>query len=331
MRLFILKIGIVLFSLLFITLLASAEEVLTNRSVERMVAAGLSPEIITAKIKSSKSDFDVSIDKILELKKKGIHDDIVKAMVSASADRKPAPPRDDYGQGNQYYEPGQQYGSTPYYSEPYRPQGRMNQIDKLLKDIEEAQRLKDEKNYLWKGKAHAISATIKSIYPSNTHNMNYWWAYTQFSVLVEKDHHILKGIKKVLYFDPYHQEALILKGDVNFRSAKKGNTNTKSRGRKKGSLEENKAELAWVAEKAYKAALDLPKISPERKAYVYFQVGDMAEEIEKSTSKAKQNWQLAIDEAPDSEWAAKAKERLGIKDEEPAEQYDPAPYNPSSM
>ncbi|MGB7924544.1 MAG: hypothetical protein WCF57_14990 [Pyrinomonadaceae bacterium] len=59
-------------------------DALTNADVLEMLRAGLAPEIITAKIKASASRFDTSPDTLQELKKAGVPDAIVLAMVEAS-------------------------------------------------------------------------------------------------------------------------------------------------------------------------------------------------------------------------------------------------------
>lgn len=57
------------------------EEVLTNASVINLYKKGLSSSIIIGKIKTSKSDFDVSIDGLIHLKEQNIPDEIVTVMV----------------------------------------------------------------------------------------------------------------------------------------------------------------------------------------------------------------------------------------------------------
>lgn len=63
---------------------AQTEEILTNQSVIDMVEMGFEPEVVIAKIKNSKTNFETSIDKLKELKDKGLAGDIIKAMLTAS-------------------------------------------------------------------------------------------------------------------------------------------------------------------------------------------------------------------------------------------------------
>jgi formylglycine-generating enzyme required for sulfatase activity len=62
-----------------------AEVVLTNESVVEMVEMGILDVLIISKIRASKCDFDTSSGALLELMKKGIKSDIVKAMIEEDA------------------------------------------------------------------------------------------------------------------------------------------------------------------------------------------------------------------------------------------------------
>jgi len=61
---------------------APAQEVLSNESVISMVRAGLSETIILAKVKSSAAKFDVRTDSLVALKRAGVTDRVIEAMVS---------------------------------------------------------------------------------------------------------------------------------------------------------------------------------------------------------------------------------------------------------
>ena len=64
-------------------------EALTNADVLKMVEAKLSDDLIITKIKTSASDFDMSIDAILKLKAAGASDAVIHAMAEASPAAKP--------------------------------------------------------------------------------------------------------------------------------------------------------------------------------------------------------------------------------------------------
>lgn len=64
---------------------AVAQEVMNNDEVISLSKAGLNPTIIIGKIRSSKTNFDMSTDALIELKKAGVSDDIVAAMLEAKS------------------------------------------------------------------------------------------------------------------------------------------------------------------------------------------------------------------------------------------------------
>ena len=64
-----------------------AQETLSNQSVVEMVKAGLSERVIIAKIRTSPTKFDTSTDALIALKKNGVSEKVIEAIMSP-----PAPP-----------------------------------------------------------------------------------------------------------------------------------------------------------------------------------------------------------------------------------------------
>lgn len=64
---------------------------LTNKEVAEMVKAGLAPDIIVAKIRSSPSRFDTTPNTLAELKTAGIPDSVIMAMVQSTGEPAPGP------------------------------------------------------------------------------------------------------------------------------------------------------------------------------------------------------------------------------------------------
>ncbi len=62
---------------------ALAQETMRNSDVVSLVKAGLSSSIIIDKIRTSKSEFDLSTDALILLKQAGVPDDVVGAMLAA--------------------------------------------------------------------------------------------------------------------------------------------------------------------------------------------------------------------------------------------------------
>jgi hypothetical protein len=62
-----------------------AQEVLTNDSVIQMVKGGLPEAVVVAKIKSTATKFDLKTDSLVALKKAGVSDKVLEAMVAAGS------------------------------------------------------------------------------------------------------------------------------------------------------------------------------------------------------------------------------------------------------
>lgn len=70
---------------------ASAQETMNNDEVITLTKAGLNPTLIVGKIRTSKTNFDLSTDSLIKLKQAGVSDDVVAAMLEAK-NGKPASP-----------------------------------------------------------------------------------------------------------------------------------------------------------------------------------------------------------------------------------------------
>lgn len=86
-KLNILPIFLLLFSICFAAQMQvfAQDEVMTNDEVISLVKAGLSKQIIINKIRTSKSNFDLSTDSLIKLKQSGVDDDIVNAMLEVKS------------------------------------------------------------------------------------------------------------------------------------------------------------------------------------------------------------------------------------------------------
>jgi hypothetical protein len=64
---------------------AQAQETMNNDEVITLTKAGLNPTLIVGKIKTSKTNFDLSTDSLIKLKQAGVTDDVVAAMLEAKS------------------------------------------------------------------------------------------------------------------------------------------------------------------------------------------------------------------------------------------------------
>jgi hypothetical protein len=75
------------------------DETMTNSEVITLVKAGLATSIIIGKIRTSKSNFNLSTDALIELKQAGVSDEIVTAMLEAKSGKSVASPAGSGTQG----------------------------------------------------------------------------------------------------------------------------------------------------------------------------------------------------------------------------------------
>ena len=70
-----------------ISAVTAQEEVMSNDEVISLTKAGLAGSVIIGKIRTSKSNFDMSTDALIKLKQSGVGDDVVGAMLEAKSGR----------------------------------------------------------------------------------------------------------------------------------------------------------------------------------------------------------------------------------------------------
>jgi|GEM_PF-2330474 len=82
--------AVLVFAVLSLPLVA--EEVLSNQSVVKMVAAGLGEEVVIAKVREApRTDFHLEVDDLVELRKAGVGERVVAAMLERNRPAQPSP------------------------------------------------------------------------------------------------------------------------------------------------------------------------------------------------------------------------------------------------
>lgn len=66
---------------------SAQDETMTNEEVISLTKAGLASSIVIGKIRTSKTNFDMSTDALIKLKQAGVGDDVVTAMLEAKSGR----------------------------------------------------------------------------------------------------------------------------------------------------------------------------------------------------------------------------------------------------
>lgn len=85
------RAAFLLLTLTFALVLPTSDaEVLTNDDIQKLTSAGLPPAVIVAKIASSESDFDTSVDALVALATGGVDGSVIEAMTTAGVERQTA-------------------------------------------------------------------------------------------------------------------------------------------------------------------------------------------------------------------------------------------------
>src|ERR1700681_2056615 len=77
------RLGVVL--LFFATVVLFAQQALNDDSVVKMVKAGLGDDVIVAAIKNSPGTYSLSTDDLISLKKQGVSEKVLGAMIEKNA------------------------------------------------------------------------------------------------------------------------------------------------------------------------------------------------------------------------------------------------------
>lgn len=116
-------------ALLMMSSAALAQETMSNDEVISLTKAGLASSVIIGKIKTSKSNFDMSTDGLIKLKQSGVGDDVIAAMFESKNGRTTAtaPASNESGSGDPN-DPMSKHGFGIYYYEEKDGQRRMTQL-----------------------------------------------------------------------------------------------------------------------------------------------------------------------------------------------------------
>ena len=102
----------------------SKKDVLTNQKIIQLSDMGLPSSTIVSKIKNSQTNFDVSTDALIELKKAGVSGDVLSEMITAeSKSSNEASNQKDMNDPNTMHKTG------IYYYNPNKPSNPMKRVD----------------------------------------------------------------------------------------------------------------------------------------------------------------------------------------------------------
>jgi hypothetical protein len=310
----IIKTVFFLLAFLFLTALnVSASEILTNESVLKMVQAGLETEVIISKIKTSQNQFDTSVDEILRLKKEGVAGDIINAMMGV-------PENNNHNQQGDDYQKALSLLQEEKYDEAINILSLLSsknsdvryQFSRIEAMLEKSRIMKDAKDPNWGKLVKEAQSQIKSLYTSNSNNADYWLLYAKLLGLIGREQYIrdIKGaFEKAFYYKPGYPKGLLWQGDVYFMIAK-SMTDDFSNSTRIIVAPNRKEEAGNMAKNAYKQAIDISNLSDEKKAEIYFNLGEIEIQIFRNMFTAINFWGQSIAAYPGGKWANLAQKRI---------------------
>ncbi|MEW6419126.1 MAG: hypothetical protein AB1480_13580 [Nitrospirota bacterium] len=183
-------------------------------------------------------------------------------------------------------------------------------VDAVLDKI---QYLKETQNPDWQANIKEVATRLKSLYPKNKQNADYYIIHAKYAWIIEarRESHISKALEKALYFKPGYAEAYILQGDVYLDKAIKGGDEESDQSASLSHAPQPAgSSLAYQAKTAYEKALSGANLNDKRKAYVFYKLGNLENQIFGKKDAAKANWEKAVSLAPDSKAGQSAKQQL---------------------
>ncbi len=187
--------------------------------------------------------------------------------------------------------------------------------------IEQCILMKDMGNPTWKSKAREAQQKVKILYRANYSKPEYWLIYAKFAALVDEENHLNGAFKKAFFFKPNYAEGYIAKGDLysyfarntshastvpNSSVTGKTTSTIRTRG-KENSVRYVRGEKA---KDAYNIALNSLDMDNQKKAYVFYRLGELECIILTNKAESIRNWKKAVELDPGSIYGKRAKARL---------------------
>jgi hypothetical protein len=190
------------------------------------------------------------------------------------------------------------------------------EISRLDTILDQSRDMKEANNTAWKLNATQAGHRIKTMLEANAGNGDYWVIYAKYSWLIEanRETHSTKALQEAFYYKPNNPEVHIVQADYHFDKAREARGDDRQHPMMQGvetNTETDKFDQGKISQSSYEAAL-LDNLSDVRKAYIYFKLGNLEEQIFQQKTNAKKAWEAAVKLAPDSKTGKLAKQCLQI-------------------
>jgi tetratricopeptide (TPR) repeat protein len=288
--------------LLGVVEIAPAAEVLTNDTIVTMVKAGLGEELIISKIKITQAQFDLSTDGILKLKKEGVGNTIIKAMMEAP----PASPAAEMAPGESeaiaLYRQGRTAEAVAAFDRllAEKPNDEGLKIWKALALLKQAGEMKESKVPGYKPVVLKAWAILQPMGQRQATNPDWNFAAAKALWLNDRPERAGRVVQRALAVRPNFAEAHLLLGDMAYDEAVAQSTADPATRWRSG----------LVVRKRYEMVLALPDPPSELQAEVLFKMGLVSEDFESKKGEPRGWWEKAAATDPASRYGRMAQEKL---------------------
>jgi hypothetical protein len=276
----------------------AAAEVLTNDGVVALVKAGLSEELIVAKVRVTEANYDLSPDGILKLKSDGVSEAVIKAMLEASA-----PPRGPQAKPSEAPAMGLQdaialhrQGKGAEAEAAFdrllaqTPTDDNLKIWKALALLEQARALKDANVSGYKPFVTRAYAILQPLGRQHVSNPDWNLAMAQAFWLNDRPTWAGRAASKALALRANFAEAQLVVGDLSYDTelaAVKAPSTTPG-------VDIAKRFAGAHTRPEYEKVLAMPDVSSALRAEALYKLGMVAAEIEGKKDNAREYWQRAV-------------------------------------
>jgi len=290
---------------------ALAAETLTNDAVVAMVKAGLGEELIISKGKAAEGQYDLSVDGILMLKRDGVSEAIIKAMVDTSAPPAAAPSKSAEAPAKETQaaialcRQGKGAEAAASFDKllAERPNDEDLRIWKALALLEQARAMKDVNAAGYKPLVTNAYRILQPIGRKHGDNPEWNLAMARAFWLNDRPTWAGRAAGKALELRVNFAEAQIVLGDLAYDSEVNAINAPATR-------DSARRFAGTYTRQEHEKALSMPDLSGTLRAEALYKLGVMSAELEGKPAAAREYWQRATDADPACRYGVLAQEKL---------------------
>ncbi|HSB71500.1 MAG TPA: hypothetical protein VLT62_19405 [Candidatus Methylomirabilis sp.] len=292
---------------------ALAAEVLTNESILAMVKAGLGEEVIVGKIKISQGQYKLATNDILTLKNDGVSDQIIQAMLEASAPPAGPQPKTEQAMAQEtqaaiaLYREGKVVEAAAAFDRliAERPGDDALKIWKALALLEQARAMKDGNAPDFKPLVVSAYRILQPLGKQHVKNPDWNFAMAKAFWLNDRPTWARRAAGTALELRANFAEAHLLLGDLAYEDEMATKVNPRDP-RSDTSVWRSSA----VSRKAYETALAIPDLPHDLRAEALYKIGVVSDEVDRKSAAARQHWEQAAAADPACRYGRMAQEKL---------------------